>query len=582
MLIWILLVAAAALGQCQLQVPLKLSRNDRVVDEELYSYVQGSFPGLAGTFFLSHKYAGILRARNVAGLSLAIVWANGQNQYATWGKRDENENPITTDTIFNLGSCSKAFLSASLGILMQDFVDGKNVTALPDAISEFNWNAKLRDLLLDEWALEDQWTTEKADLKDLLRRTDDNHRHDASYGPYESPGDIIAKMRNLRTSDELRQRYQYNNLMYMTGAHLVSKYSGMEYRDFVEERIFKPLGMTSSTMYPDRAAATGRLTQSWSPLTRRRIPFFMPEHTAALIAGAGGVQSTVEDMTLWLRTLLNQGVDPRNNQTIIPKSTFILATSAISVAFDIGDELTSVMGYGLGWGRLSYRGHDLITHNGGAPGVATRVEVYPQDGFSVVVLANTADQATTRTVGRTVADRVLGLPKYDHGFVETAAAPEKAFDPTWSAENPLAGTYSDTGYGNFTLCTPLFSDDASCKDVLRDFLAVDGAAGKLPTYFFNLYAHWPRFWGTHLRLSPVQGTEDHEYRVLLSSLYTAGYGDDETPFEDPSSEEYTARFVMEDGKVVGLGLFGVAQGDTWRLRKGGSVRETADVWFNKI
>jgi CubicO group peptidase (beta-lactamase class C family) len=70
----------------------------------------------------------------------------------------------------------------------------------------------------------------------------------------------------------------------------------MAYRDFVEERILRPLGMTSSTLYPERAFATGNFTQSWAPDSRRRIPFFMPESKAELIAGAGGVMSTAEDM----------------------------------------------------------------------------------------------------------------------------------------------------------------------------------------------------------------------------------------------------------------------------------------------
>jgi CubicO group peptidase (beta-lactamase class C family) len=56
-----------------------------------------------------------------------------------------------------------------------------------------------------------------------------------------------------------------------------------------------PLNMTSSTMHPDRANATGTMSQNWSPLGRR-IPFFLPESKADLIAGAGGVMSTAEDM----------------------------------------------------------------------------------------------------------------------------------------------------------------------------------------------------------------------------------------------------------------------------------------------
>ncbi|KAF7316348.1 Beta-lactamase domain-containing protein [Mycena indigotica] len=478
MSLWLLLAGLFASGYSQLQEPLQLTRN-KVIDDALYSYV------------LSEMQAG-----KAAGVSLAIVWANGEVEYETWGKRDEHEVPVTTDvrpdiplvrsdqspqTMFNLGSCSKAFLSASLGILMDDFSNGENATSLPDRVSEFNWNSKLIDLLPGEWALEDEWATNNTDLKDLLSHRTGVPAHDGSYSPYESPSDIVAKLRHLRSSDELRQRYQYNNMMYVTGAHIVSKYSGLDYRDFVEERIFKPLGMKSSTLYPDRAAETGRLTQAWTPLAGgRRIPFFMPEHSAPLIAGAGGVQSTTEDMAAYVRTLLNQGVDPRTNKTIIPKSTFDLATSAITVAVETGTESTSIMGYGLGWGRLSYRGHDVVTHNGGAPGVATRVEFYPQDGVGIVVLINTAVQDTLRNISRKVMDRVLGLPpRKNNPTTKDPPHPPKAVE----VAKPMLGfegSYANPGYGNFTLCSPIFSGSSACKAVVHDFLTVDIPSGKFP------------------------------------------------------------------------------------------------------
>jgi CubicO group peptidase (beta-lactamase class C family) len=71
-------------------------------------------------------------------------------------------------TIFGIGSLSKGFLSASLGILMQDFATGKNATTLPHAVTEFNWDTKLRDLLPGEWMTEDEFSTSKANLVDLL------------------------------------------------------------------------------------------------------------------------------------------------------------------------------------------------------------------------------------------------------------------------------------------------------------------------------------------------------------------------------------------------------------------------------
>ncbi|KAF8128763.1 beta-lactamase/transpeptidase-like protein [Mycena galopus ATCC 62051] len=340
-------------------------------------------------------------------------------------------------------------------------------------------------------------------------------------------------MRYLRAAYELRQLYEYNNQMYVTGAYVISKYSGTSYRDFVEERILLPLRMTSSTLYPNRAFENGKFTQSWTP-SRRRIPFFMPEHTADLIAGAGGVMSSAEDMVHWVKMLLNSGVDPRTNDTIIPRTTFDLATSAISVEANRGSNLTSIAGYGLGWGRLSYRGHELVQHNGGAPGVATIVDLYPSDGFGIVLLANTAGPLVTRQISRAIADRMLGfdVPTVDHrgeNELEPQLQPQipsaPAIPPDMFAG--FTGTYSNLGYGNFTLCSPLFPTSPECLAVIQDFRTVNSAAGK-PTPSLDLYGAWPRFWGSHLRLSSVSG---NDYIFKLSTLYVDGYGIDRTPLK---------------------------------------------------
>ncbi|KAF7328948.1 Beta-lactamase domain-containing protein [Mycena venus] len=417
--------------------------------------------------------------------------------------------------------------------------------------------------------------------EDLLSHVTGLPGHDASYSPYDSPQDIVLRMKHLRAAYELRERYEYNNQMYITGAYVISKYSGSSYRDFVEERILKPLGMTSSTLHPNRAIESGKFTQSWTP-SRRRIPSFMPEHTADLTAGAGGVMSNVEDMVKWIKMLLNSGVDGRTNDTILPATTFDLATSAISIASNKGSNLSSILGYGLGWVRQSYRGHELVWHNGGAPGVATIVDLYPYDGFGIVLLANTAGPSVTRTIERAVVDCILGLPTIGRQVEQEMKPRSQSQVPLTPAQFDIlagfTGTYSNPGYGNFTLCSPLFPTSAECLAIIQDFRTVDSAAGR-PTDSLELYSAWPRFWGSHLRISPVSG---YEYRVKLTNLYVNGYGADSTPFEDVSNGDIeAAKFVVKDGAVVGLGFF-VALKDSWRVKKGGPVRDVADVWFDKL
>lgn len=166
--------------------------------------------------------------------------------------------------------------------------------------------------------------------------------------------------------------------MYTLGAYVISHYSGMSYPDFAKARIFAPLNMSTTTFSMKEAAAHGLLTQSWTK-GGRRIPFWTPDETLDVMAGPGGVISSVADMvsrgcladtlgtharcvlqTKWLAVLLNGGWDPATNRTIIPKDTFELATSAQGVVISRAPwPEFSFYGYGVGLITMSYQGHEV-------------------------------------------------------------------------------------------------------------------------------------------------------------------------------------------------------------------------------
>jgi CubicO group peptidase (beta-lactamase class C family) len=72
--------------------------------------------------------------------------------------------------------------------------------------------------------------------------------------------------------------------MYMLGAHLISLYSGMPYTEFVKERIWDRLDMSSTTFSAANASKEGNLTQSWTA-QGRRIPFWIPDEMIELNSG---------------------------------------------------------------------------------------------------------------------------------------------------------------------------------------------------------------------------------------------------------------------------------------------------------
>ena len=137
--------------------------------------------------------------------------------------------------------------------------------------------------------------------------------------------------------------------------------------------------MTSTSFSAQEANSTGHLSQGWS-FVGRRIPLILEDpNTANLIAAAGGGLSNAVDMvraiypnacdhllmiaiqSKWAATLLNGGVDPVTNKTIIPPSAFAETTTARMVqSGNVTDDKTvSIIGYGLGWQRNSYLGHDV-------------------------------------------------------------------------------------------------------------------------------------------------------------------------------------------------------------------------------
>jgi CubicO group peptidase (beta-lactamase class C family) len=163
--------------------------------------------------------------------------------------------------------------------------------------------------------------------------------------------------------------------MYMVGAYIVSTLSGMRFADFVDNRIFKPLSMRSSTYSINTAIQTSKFTDTWTSFGRS-IPHWNQAEFEDLMAGPAGVISSVEDLVrqsicstsvfdshlkqaLWTRVFLNSGIDPATNVTIIPSAGFNAVTSAHSIADPGASAQFSTNVYGLGWGRLSYAGHDV-------------------------------------------------------------------------------------------------------------------------------------------------------------------------------------------------------------------------------
>ncbi|KAM5537317.1 hypothetical protein V8D89_009047 [Ganoderma adspersum] len=540
-----------------------------------------------------HAYIEQIRQNDsIPGVSIGVVRfgkdKNSEVQLASWGRKTEEGD--------GHGITSNAFLSTSVGLLIDDYAHGRNMTPLPECLTRFDWDTRIKDILPEEldWSLKpiegDDSATRNVKIKDVLGHVSGVPANDFTYLPGDTTESVIGRIGKLRPAYELREQYSYNNQFYILGAYLIEHYANTTYAEFVSERIFTPLGMSSSTLIPSVAAASGKLSQAWHK-TGRRIPFWFDDHVASFIGGAGGVISNPEDMVKWLSVWLNEGVDPVSGQTVFPKDVYNAVTTAQTIIkgrpFAIYDSLS---GYGMGWARWAAGGIDIVHHTGGMPGFTSVVAFSPSHKLGVVVLVNTDEALAVFKILRKTLDDVLGtqLSETADSLAESfktpsqqtpASQPMKVAPPSldWAA---YTGAYtSDDGYLPVTLCSSQ-STSAHCQTVVSDFAALDNPTA-LAT---SLYSAFPTVWASHLRLRHFSGDT---FNLTFTSLFPHGYGRNTSAFEGfaMGSAGASVEFQVDKlkGKVKSFSLVIDPDACAARARKtGGALSETADAWFSKV
>ncbi|KZV68085.1 beta-lactamase/transpeptidase-like protein [Peniophora sp. CONT] len=537
----------------------------KVLDAELLGHIE--------TIFTTHE---------IPGLSIAVVHADSPAEFANWGIRNEDGDAMASDSLMPIASCSKAFLASAMGILFEDFAPGRK--PLPEGLSRVDWDTPAAALLPDcEWKLHTEFETMSSSmtLRDMLSHRTGLHQyglsHFLSYGePGDVPATVLHRLRYQRPAFEPRTRYLYCNPMYMSAQHILDVQTG-SYTDFVERRIFKPLGM--SAMYsPDAAIVTGRAASGFTKHDRRALPFFINEDNHQLGAGPGGVIASAHDLVKWVRMLLHGGVNPETGEVIIPKAVFEAVTTAHVISDGVGTAEKSIVGYGLGWRRLSYHGHDVVYHSGGNNDVTTLIMFAPHDRVGLVVLMNQEGQTANFDIGWAILRKAFGIllgapAKPSSG---TSSRQEGRRTKTEPAPADLTGTYYSAGQGSPITFFDLSGRGPEAERVLSTFRTVSGelAPG-------DLYAVLPRTWCTHVRLVHLG---DARFSLRYNWFFPEGHGKDKAPFALHAQDEECGivQFVCEGDRVAGFGLTGTVEEETVLERRGGRLQDIADAWFDKI
>jgi CubicO group peptidase (beta-lactamase class C family) len=202
--------------------------------------------------------------------------------------------------------------------------------------------------------------------------------------------------------------------MFMAAGEIFPAVTGKQWKDFVKERIFKPLGMdttnigTSELKKYDNVAAAHYVYLDGKTV---KIPYTTSDN----IGPAGGINSNVLEMARWLNMLLNDGIFEKKQ--ILSKDRIWEVWSAHSIipVRRSAKKLfpsTHFRGYGLGWGLSDYHGYKVISHGGGLDGMISRVTLVPEINLGLVVLTNSINSLPTALTYK-IIDTYLGVTPKD-------------------------------------------------------------------------------------------------------------------------------------------------------------------------
>ncbi|MCG3194972.1 MAG: D-aminopeptidase [Thermoanaerobaculia bacterium] len=377
----------------------------------------------------------------VAGLAIGAIQAQEIVLARGLGFRDfARKLPVTADTLFAIGSTTKAMTATLVAMLVDE--------------GKLGWDDPVRTYL--PWfALKDPSISERLTVRDLLTHRSGLPRHDLVwYNNNEGTRrQLVERLAHLDLTADLRATFQYNNLMYAAAGYLAGEVAGTTWEELMKTRLLAPLGMTRTTLSvvdsrkdPDYALPYGANEDG----TPRPIPFRRTD----LVGPAGSVSSSVNEMLLWLRFNLSRG--KAGDRQLVDPTTLAEVWKPQVV---IGEGPTA---YAHGWFVDVYQGKSRLDHGGGIDGFFTQVTLFPQADLAIVVFTN-GRPGLSRWVTNVVADRVLDLPSHDWlaqglgrlkaGKVDDEEARPKKVVARVAGTRPshavgdYAGDYGHPGYG---------------------------------------------------------------------------------------------------------------------------------------
>ncbi|WP_299116635.1 serine hydrolase [uncultured Winogradskyella sp.] len=405
---------------------------------------------------IEKHFNSILESTKAPGFAVAIVEGDKVIYAKGFGYSDyENKIPANANTLYAIGSSTKAFTSSLLGLLRED--------------KELSFNDSPRQYVPDLEFFNDEMNNGII-IKDLMRHTTGLPRHDGAwyFFPSKNKDSLITRLKHHEPFTGVRQKWYYNNFGFLLQGVITEKITGKSWEENIEDKFFKPLGMNRSKTMISGMKESSNAAIGYT-LDEDRSIEKMDYYDISGMSPAGSINSSVNDMTKWLITWINNG--KYNDEQIIPEDYIkeAMSSQAVVASARPSEELPGVhfANYGYGWFLHSYKGHYMVEHGGNIDGFSASVGFYPSDKIGVVVLTNQNGSAVPRLVRNTVADYMLKVEKtewakkHKEDMAKAIEAQEKVNEdkelsnvkntrPS-HAKLDYTGFYENKGYGKFEI-----------------------------------------------------------------------------------------------------------------------------------
>jgi len=337
-----------------------------------------------------------MKAGEVQGLAVAIFSEGSVFFSRGYGFADvASRRTVTPETLFFMASSAKPFTAMTLGLL----VDKQLLV----------WDKPIKDYV-PYFKLYDESAAQRMTPRDILCHRSGLVRHDLIWHgmpPEAGRKQFVEKLEFLEPQFPFREKFYYQNLMFIVAGHLAEVISGKSWEVMVADWILKPLSMNKTVITFQDVKSTNDIAIGYQ-LDKNNSPLLAVPPESGIGSPASGMFSSAVDMIKWIGLHLSRG-EADGIQLISIENLNEMHTVQTVIPASGGEDILKVEGYGLGWVIETYRGRRLIRHGGSAVGFETMEAFLPDENLGIVVLCNTQDTLVPGFLMRNIVDLMLEM-----------------------------------------------------------------------------------------------------------------------------------------------------------------------------